>query len=150
MKYLLLTIVFGLACCHQPVVTGPAVGEAYDTAKPPLVAGNCAYIRSVTFSRHRNPNAVVNFQVYDSSGSALPQFTVKALKKPYTILANITYFITDQEGRTRVSYNGCDSLELANLSILSGKPCRLGTDNLPDSVTITLTLTQVKFIPSTL
>lgn len=150
MKYLLFTIVLGLASCHPVVKVGPAGEEVYDTEKPPLVAGQCAYIRSVTFSKHRTATDIVSFRVFDSARAPLPLFTVKSLRKPYTILANINYFLTDQTGTATVSYAGCDSLELANLSILCGRPCRFSTANIPDSITITLNLTQEKFIPSTL
>ena len=150
MKPFLLTFILACCACNQPGKDTSGVQELYDPSKPPLTEGQCSFVRTVSFSTYKSPTHTVFFHVFDSAGTPLPQFTIKALRKPYSVLSNVTYFSTDQSGRATVFFGGCDSLELANLSVLSGRVCRLPAENLPDTITIRLSLTQEKFIPSTL
>lgn len=152
-KYILLTIALGLCIVSCTSSSGSDVTEGpkhYDPSRPPLVKGQFSHVQSAYCAQSNHGGHTVVIWIFDSTGAPLPQFTIKALKKPYGILANNTYFNTDQNGEVKVTYQGCDSLELANLSFLTGKACRIGTANMPDTLVITLALTQEKFIPSTM
>jgi hypothetical protein len=137
-----------LSCTHAPDATGGQ--QSYDPSRPPLVMGQFAHIQTVYCGRSNTGNYQLFIRILDSTGIPLSQFTVKSLKRPYNILANVGYFTTDQNGVAKVTYKGCDSLELANLSVLNGQPCRIATGNLPDTIVLRLNVTQDKFIPTTM
>lgn len=131
--------------------TGESGGQShYDPSRPPLVKGQCAHIQDVYCGQGNSGNYHLYIRVLDSLGAPLYQFTVKSLKRPYNILSNVGYFTTDQNGVAKISFQGCDSLELANLSVLNGQVCRIATANLPDTIVLTLSVTLEKFIPTTL
>lgn len=150
MKYIWLTFLLILFACDDP--DGHTTGGQvyYDTFRPPIAAGAFSYISKVVCSNRTQAASEVYLCVYDSLGAPLQRFTIKGLKKPYSSLANTTFFYTDQTGLADVVFRGCDSLELANLSILTGRPCRISTSNLPDTIKIWLSLSQERFISSTL
>ncbi|TDX01595.1 hypothetical protein EDB95_2635 [Dinghuibacter silviterrae] len=139
-----------LSCNHAPDTVVAGAQKNYDASRPPLVMGQFAHIQHVYCGRSNSGNYRLFVRVLDSTGNPLAQFTVKSLKRPYHILANVGYFTTDQTGFTKVTYQGCDSLELANLSVLNGYACRIATGNLPDTIVLRLTLTQEEFIPTTM
>ena len=148
MKYLLLTVALIVTyACNDGAGADPPDGqEHYDPSRPPLTKGQFPYVQSVYCGRSREGGQLVNIWVFDSAGTPLSQFAIKTLKKPYSILSNVAFFSTDQNGQVKVSYKDCDSLELANLSQLAGKPCRIGVGNLPDTILITLAVSEEKFI----
>ena len=150
MKYILLTVALGLASCSQTGGDATAGNEHYDPSRPPLKAGQFPFVLHAYCCHTKHQSDLVNIWVFDSAGAPLPQFTFKALKKPYGVLSNIGYFSTDQNGEAKVSYKDCDSVELANLSFLTKKACRVSAENLPDTIIITLSLSQEKFIESTM
>lgn len=148
---MMLTIVLGLCfvSCHPSTESDVSEGSnRYDPARPPLVRNQFPYVQSAYCSAVGHSSGNVVIWVFDSTGAPLPQFTVKALKPPYRILANTAFFSTDQNGFAKIPYKGCDSLELANLSYLLKRPCRISTANMPDTIVINLTLSQEKFIQS--
>ncbi len=146
-------MVLGLCAvsCASNSGEGVPIGQnGYDPGKPPLVKGQFPNVQSAYCGHSNNGGHHLIIWIFDSTGAPLSQFTVKALKKPYSILANVAYYSTDQNGEAKISYQGCDSLELANLSFLNKQACRISTRNLPDTIVLTLAITQEKFIPTTM
>jgi len=123
--------------------------QYYNPAKPPFNTVQFPLIFQVHFSGRNITEPIICFKVYDSAGKPLPNFTIKSLKEPYTILANTSYTLTNDKGYAKVPFGGCDSLELANLTVLSGRKYRFGTRNLPDTITLVLTKSLAEFWPST-
>ena len=146
-------MVLGLCAvsCTSDSGDGTTVAQnGYNPARPPLVKGQFPNVQSAYCGHSGSGGHRLIIWIFDSTGAPLSQFTIKALKKPYSILANVAYYSTDQNGEAKVSYQGCDSLELANLSFLNKQACRIGTGNLPDTIVLTLSITQDKFIPTTM
>ena len=145
LKYLVLALTFFAWSCNDTVLEE----QHYNPAKPPFNTLQFPLLSRVYFSGRIYTDPITCFKVYDSAGKPLPNFTIKALKEPYTVLANISYSITNDRGFAKVLFGVCDSLELANLTILSGKKYRFSTRNLPDTITLKLTKSLAEFWPST-
>jgi len=110
-------------------------------------------ICNIQISKQKSVTNNVTFIVKDKTGKPVRDFTILPLKKSqkytftssakvvrYSNKKNVELFETNDSGKVVVDCANYDSLEFSKLKLLTGKKHRFSAKNLPDSVTITLTI----------